>query len=106
MARYTTLIKAERSHGQVRQTLADVLAACELDLVYANDDYLVAKERPHRVHFNCLSTVEILINPPTLENPETRVNLVVHNQELPLKRDNHCQRLFSTVNQAIAATAL
>lgn len=102
MARYTNLIEADSSVDRLRQSLASTLAACDLDLIYENDEYLVAKERPGNIHLSRLATVEILINPPTLANPAAKVNLVVHNEELPLKRDNHCQRLFHLINQAIA----
>jgi hypothetical protein len=29
--------------------------------------------------------------------------LVVKNEELPLQQNNHCQRMFETVSQAIGA---
>ncbi|MDA0672891.1 MAG: hypothetical protein O3C67_04185 [Cyanobacteria bacterium] len=106
MARYSTLIKAQSSLPSLRQVLLNTLASCDLDLIYDNDDYLVAKERPGDVRLNCLATVEVLINPPTLSNPSAQVNLVVTNEELPLKRDNHCQRLFQLVNHALASHSL
>jgi hypothetical protein len=106
MARYSTSIKAASPVDNLRQTLSRTLASCDLDLIYENQDYLVAKERPGGIHLSRLATVEVLINPPTLSEPAARVNLVVTNEELPLKRDNHCQRLFETVNQAIARYGL
>jgi hypothetical protein len=106
MARYSTLIKARSSVPGLRQVLLNTLASCDLDLIYENDDYLVAKERPTNVNLSRLATVEVLINPPTLAEPSARVNLVVTNEELPLKRDNHCQRLFELVNQALASRSL
>ncbi|HEY9889701.1 MAG TPA: hypothetical protein V6D02_14945 [Candidatus Obscuribacterales bacterium] len=106
MARYTTLFRAVSSLAQIRQKVADTLASCDLNLIYENDEYLVAKEKPGGVKLDQLATVEILINPPTVSEPATRVDVIVQNQELPLRKDNHCYRLFETLNQAIANTAL
>lgn len=90
----------------IRQRVADTLAACDLNLIYENDEYLVAKEKPGGVKPDLLATVEILINPPTVSEPSTRVDLIVQNEELPLRRDNHCYQIFETVNQAIAENSL
>ena len=106
MARYSALFKAVNSVHDIRQVLADTLAACDLNLIYANDEYLVAKEKPGGVTPAKLATVEVLINPPTVEEPSARVNLVVKNEELALKADNHCHRIFDLVNRAISDTDL
>lgn len=91
---------------QIRQRVADTLASCDLNLVYENEEYLVAKEKPGGVKPGQLATVEVLINPPTVSEPSTRVDLIVQNEELPLKRDNHCYQIFETIHQAIAQTSL
>ena len=106
MARYTTLFRAMSSLAQIRQTLADTLASCDLNLIYENEEYLVAKEKPGGVKIDQLATVEVLINPPTASEPSARVSLVVKNEELPLNRNNHCHEIFELVHQAIAATSL
>lgn len=59
----------------------------------------MAKEKPGHVTFSQLATVEILINSSPLEEADVRVNLVVKNEELPLKTNNHCQRVFERVNR-------
>ncbi|NEQ45873.1 MAG: hypothetical protein F6K00_20945 [Leptolyngbya sp. SIOISBB] len=106
MARYTTLFKAMSSLTQIRQRVVDTLTSCDLNLIYENEEYLVAKEKPGDVKPGLLATVEVLINPPTVSEPATRVDLIVQNEELPLRQDNHCYRIFETVNQAIAKTSL
>ncbi|MBE7380737.1 MAG: hypothetical protein F6J95_004930 [Leptolyngbya sp. SIO1E4] len=106
MARYTTLFRAMSSPAQLRQTLADTLASCDLNLIYENEDYLVAKEKPGGVKPAQLATVEVLINPPTVSEPSAKVNIVVKNEELPLNRDNHCHRIFELVHQALSGTSL
>jgi hypothetical protein len=72
-------------------------------MVYETGDYLVAKEKPGQVSLAQLTTIEILINPPTVAAESGWVNLVVKNEELPLSRNNHCEQVFSAVNQAIVA---
>ncbi len=94
------------SLAQIKAKVADTLASCDLNLVYENKDYLVAKEKPGGVKHDYLATVEVLINPPTVAEPSARIDLIVQNQELPLREDNHCYRIFETVNQAIANTPL
>ena len=104
MARYTTLFRVTSSPTQIRQKVADTLTACDLNLIYENGDYLVAKEKPGGVKYDLLATVEVLINPPTVSEPSARVDLIVQNQELPLRKDNHCHRIFEVVHQAISNT--
>ncbi len=106
MARYTTLFKAASPLDNLRQMLADTLSSCELDLIYQNDEYLVAKERPGGVTLARLATVEVLISPPTMTEPAAKVNLVVKNEELALKQNNHCQKVFNLVHSAISNSTL
>lgn len=102
MARYTNLFTASGSTQDLRQSLVQVFRACDLSLVYEATDYLMAKEKPGQVAYAKLTTVEALINSPPNDNAVARVNLVVKNEELPLKSNNHCQRVFDLVNQTIA----
>jgi hypothetical protein len=90
----------------VREKVADTLASCNLNLIYENEEYLVAKEKPGGVKHDHLATVEVLINPPTVSEPSTRIEMIVQNQELPLRKDNHCYQIFETVHQAISNTQL
>lgn len=106
MARYTSFFRAVNSLTQIRQTLSDALAACDLNLIYENEEYLVAKEKPGGVKPTQLATVEVLINPPTATEPATKVNVVVKNEELPLRQDNHCHRMFELIHQTLLDTAL
>lgn len=103
MARYTNLFTAIGSTLDLKQSVMRVFQDCGLSLVYETKDYLVAKEKPGQVAFSKLATVEVLINPTVNDEIDARVNLVVKNEELPIHRDNHCQQVFSTVNQAIAS---
>lgn len=106
MARYTNLFSVTQPVSNLRDSLISTLKACNLNMVYEATDYLVAKEKPGDVSLSQLATVEVLINPPLTGQMESRVNLVVKNEELPLSRENHCQKVFEAVNQAIVAAAI
>lgn len=105
MARYSNFFKVSKSNSSLRDFLINTLKSCDLNMVYETADYLVAKEKPGQVSMNQLATVEVLINPPTSEDAQAKVNLVVRNEELALSLNNHCHRVFSTVNEAIGAAA-
>jgi hypothetical protein len=104
MARYINLFHASNSVLTLRQTISKVLESCDLDLVYETPDYLIAQEKPGQVSHSRLTKVEFLISPPATEQARTRIDLVVKNEELPLKVNNHCQQIFELVNRAIAET--
>ncbi|MBF2078417.1 MAG: hypothetical protein IGR76_07825 [Synechococcales cyanobacterium T60_A2020_003] len=102
MARYTSLFTIAIQSDSFPGLLAELLESCNLRVVYDTGDYLMARELPGEVSYAQLVTVEILIDklPEALDAPIT-MNFVVKNEELPLKRDNHCRRMFNLVNQAI-----
>jgi hypothetical protein len=102
MARYTSLYTVAVSLDRFRQLLTDLLRSCSLDVIYASEDYLVARELPGQVSYAKLVTVEVLIDQTQKPDTEVRMNFVVKNEELPLKNNNHCRQIFNSVNQAIA----
>jgi hypothetical protein len=102
MARYTSLYTVAVSLDRFRQLLTDSLSSCSLDVIYASEDYLLARESPGQVAYNKLVTVEVLIDQTQAADTEVRMNFVVKNEELPLKSNNHCREIFNSVNQAIA----
>jgi len=77
MARYTNLLTVPKSIPTLRDSIADSLKSCGLALIYETGDYLVAKEKPGEVSFAQLTTIEVLINPPTSAAETAKVNLVV-----------------------------
>lgn len=103
MARYTSTLPVSAATARLRDAIVSSLQACGLNMVYETSDYLMAKEQPGQVSLAQLTTIEVLINPPTVAADAALVNLVVSNEELPLHRNNHCEQVFSTVNQAIVA---
>lgn len=110
MARYTNLFVSVLPANNLREALPDVLQNCGLHLVYQDGDYMMAKEPPGMVSYSQLATVEVLIGSTdetelVAQDPAATVNLVVKNEELPLKVNNHCHRIFQLVNQAIERKA-
>lgn len=105
MARYTSLINlpAPQSLQRLGDSIIKTLEACGLNMVYANKDYFVAKEKPGGGSLTQLTTIEVMINRPTSLIETTRMQLVVKNEELRLHQDNHCQRIFETVREALGA---
>lgn len=102
MARYTCSFTVIVPINRLRQLLMEILQACNLDIIYDISDYMMAREIPGQVSFAKLVTVEVLIDKTTATDTETRINLVIKNEELPLQVDNHCYQMFEIVNQAIA----
>ncbi|MEM9805397.1 MAG: hypothetical protein AAF959_08955 [Cyanobacteria bacterium P01_D01_bin.56] len=111
MARYTNLFVSILPACNLRESLPDVLQSCGLHMVYQDGDYMMAKERPGIVSYSQLATVEVLIGSAEVateqvaEHSAATVNLVVKNEELPLKVNNHCHKVFQLVNQAIESKA-
>lgn len=104
MARYTSLFKIAASVTGLQPLLCEVLKSCNFDVVYQSGDYLMAREVPGKVAYHQLVTVEVLIDKTTAAEDQFRMSLVVKNEELPLRVDNHCHRVFDQVHQAISDT--
>jgi hypothetical protein len=103
MARYTNFFMTASSPEAISQALVSALEACALNVIYQDPVCIVAKERPGQVSFTQLATIELLISPPTLESGGSRIDLVVKNEELPLRSQNHCREVFTQIDQAISA---
>lgn len=103
MARYTNFFASVLPASNLREALPDVLQRCGLNMVYQDGDYIMAKEKPGHVAYSQLATVEVIIDSAKERQPNrsSTVNLVVKNEELPLKQNNHCRQIFQIVTQAI-----
>lgn len=101
MARYTNYLVTVLPTTSLQRSLATVLETCGLNLIYQAPDYLVAKEKPGNVSYTKLATVEVMISASPEARTKSTVNLVVKNEELPLKSNNHCQQIFEQVNEAL-----
>jgi hypothetical protein len=102
MARYTGLFVVTAPFEHLRQLLTDVLMSCNLDIIYDRKEYLMAREIPGQVSFSQLVTIEVAIDVPDNSFEDIRMKFVVKNEELPLRRNNHCYQMFQTLNKAIS----
>ncbi|AKG24679.1 hypothetical protein [Calothrix sp. 336/3] len=101
MARYTCSFVLSITIEELQPLLVGLLQDCGLDVQYYSRDYIMAREIPGSVTFSKLVTVEALIESSTATDTETRMAIVIKNEELPLQRDNHCRQLFELVREQI-----
>jgi hypothetical protein len=101
MARYTCSFIVSVPIDHLQPLLIELLQDCTLDVQYYTRDYIMAREIPGSVSFSKLVTVEILIDKSTATETETRMSIVIKNEELPLQLDNHCRQMFDYIKQAI-----
>jgi hypothetical protein len=102
MARYTCSFILAIAFEDLQPLLIELLQDCGLDIVYYTSDYIMSREVPGQVPFSKLVVVEVLIDKSTATETETKMSVVIKNEELPLQLDNHCRQLFLFVKQAIA----
>ena len=63
----------------------------------------MARERPGRVAFARLVTVEVLIDKTTATARGVGINFVVKNEELPLQVDNHCRQMYDQFMEELSS---
>lgn len=102
MARYTCNYVVHLPFEEVKGSLSGILQGCQFDIMHDTKDFLLAREKPGNVPFAKLVTIEALFDRPVGESAVLKVDLVVKNEELPLKLHNHCQQRFVLVRDAIA----
>ncbi|MBD2775505.1 hypothetical protein [Iningainema tapete] len=101
MARYTCSFIVSISFNHLQPLLVELLQDCGLDVQYYTADYIMAREIPGQVPFSKLVTVEVLIDRSTATETESRMSIVIKNEELPLQLQNHCRQMFEFIKQAI-----
>lgn len=101
MARYTSSYTVGLPFPRIAKSVVEVLESCPLEITYDTGDYIMAREIPGKVSYSKLASVEILIDRTTSTEKETKMTLVVKNEELPLQVENHCYQMFQLVSQAI-----
>jgi len=101
MARYTCSFIVSVPIEHLQPLLIDLLQGCDLDVQYYTADYIMARESQGSVPFSKLVVVEVFIDKSTATETETRLSIVIKNEELPLQLDNHCRQMFEFVKQAI-----
>jgi len=101
MARYMCAFSADAPRERLLPSLGAILQACNFEIIYDTDDYMIGREIPGRVSFAKLVTVEALVDKTKTTTQNARMNFVVKNDELPLQDDNHCRQMFNVVKSAI-----
>jgi hypothetical protein len=101
MARYTCSFTISVTFDDLQPLLLNLLQECDLEIQYYNHEYIMAREIPGNVPFSRLVKVEVFIEKSTATETETRMSIVIKNEELPLHLQNHCRQMFDFVKQAI-----
>lgn len=101
MARYTSSYTVGLPFPRIGKLVVEVLESCPLEITYDTGEYIMAREIPGKVSYSKLASVEILIDRTTSTENETKMTLVVKNEELPLQVENHCYQMFQLVSEAI-----
>ena len=105
MARYTCLFTITNNIDRLQSDLIDILENSDFNIVYHSGDYLMARERPGRVNYSQLVTVEVLIDKSLDDSLKAKLNLVIKNEELPLHFNNHCRAKFDLLNEKIRSNS-
>jgi hypothetical protein len=100
MARYTQNYVVTTDPEAIHDAVANLLSNCSLSVSYVTADYIMAQEKSGKVNFSKLVTVEVLIHQPSLKDNSIKLTCIAKNGELPLRIDNHCQKISELVNQA------
>ncbi|MEH2308255.1 hypothetical protein [Nostoc sp.] len=101
MARYTCSFIVSVASDHLLPLLVELLQDCQLDIQYHTGDYIIARQTPGNVPFPKLITVEVLVDKSKSTETETRMSIVIKNEELPLQLDNYCRQMFEFIKQAI-----
>lgn len=102
MTRYTRHLTVAVPATDLYQQLIETLESCKLNIIHTSEDYLMARETPGGIPFTQLVTIEILIDNTRATDTNVQLTMVVKNEELPLKANNHCFQMYNTVSQAFA----
>lgn len=93
MARYTATFSIAGYNDRIHTTVCDLLKKSGFRLLHESQDYVMGSEQPGSVKFFLLTTAEILIDMPR-DHSTLTLHMLVKNEELPLKRANHCKDTF------------
>jgi hypothetical protein len=101
MARYTHDLTVAVPLSQFYEQVKEVLKACNFEVLYFKEDFVVAREVPGNVPFSRLVTVEVFVDSTRATPDITHFSVVVKNEELPLQVNNHCYQMYEKLNHAI-----
>ncbi|NJK37991.1 MAG: hypothetical protein HC835_10870 [Oscillatoriales cyanobacterium RM2_1_1] len=101
MARYTGYFAVGIGIETLREVLLELLRDCNLEITYQTRSSIISRENMGQVSVPQLVTVEVIFDTATATEIETRITLVVKNEELPLQFNNHCRQMFEVLSQSI-----
>lgn len=101
MARYTRSLSVALSLSNCLPQLKAVLESCHLEVLFSKEDCIIAREKPGKVPFAKLVTIEVLVDSTRATSNITNMDVVVKNEELPLQSNNHCFQIFDQLSQTI-----
>lgn len=101
MARYTRSLSVALSLSNCLTQLKAVLESCDLEALFSKEDCIIAREKPGKVPFAKLVTIEVLVDSTRATSNVTNMDVVVKNEELPLQSNNHCFQIFDQFSQTI-----
>jgi hypothetical protein len=104
MARYTHLLTVAVAPDDLERYLVEALESCDLEVIHKTNDYVIAREIPGGIPFAQLVTVEVLIDNTRATNKAIHLNCVIKNEELPLRADNHCFKVYQRVSNALTTS--
>lgn len=102
MARYTCRFSIPLNLEKIHKPLRELMVDSDMEIIYEIEDYIMGREVPGQVAFAKLATTEILIDTTVATETSVGIKVVVKNEELPLKVNNHCQQIFSALQGKIA----
>jgi hypothetical protein len=102
MARYTRYLSLTIPIDQFYPQMTRTLESCNLRVLHTSWEYIVASEDPGMVPLSQLVKVEVFVDNNRTTAEDVNLTLVVKNEELPLRVNNHCQQMFQEVNNALA----
>ncbi len=101
MARYTAIFTVAVKIENLQPIFTEILSYCGCEILYNRGDYLMAREFPGQVSFSKLVTIDITFEQLTNTTEKTKMNIVIRNEELALKFDNHCREVFDLLTELI-----
>ncbi|WP_413166356.1 hypothetical protein ACL6C3_06540 [Capilliphycus salinus ALCB114379] len=101
MARYTGFFVIGTRIDELRQMLIEMLEPCNLEVMYETPSSIICRELIGQVPVPQLVTVEVVFDTATSTESETKMTLVIKNEELPLQVNNHCRQMFELISQLI-----
>lgn len=103
MARYIFSCIFPFSLDKSRALIKEITTACQLEIEFQTDDYLMAKETIKKIAFDKLVKVDIILNNNTSKKNETNVEFIIKNEELAFNNKNRAMEKFKQLKQIITA---